>query len=58
MGEVLWIVKNPTTMKYNQFKDVYWQVISLFDGMVADDARVIPAPRRSAAVGGFLELRG
>jgi len=32
MGEVLWIVKNPTTMKYNQFKDVYWQVISLFDG--------------------------
>lgn len=32
MGEVLWIVKNPTTMKYNQFKDVYWQVIQLFDG--------------------------
>lgn len=32
MGEVLWIVKNPTTLKYNQFKDVYWQVISLFDG--------------------------
>ena len=32
MGEVLWIVKNPLTMKYNQFKDVYWQVISLFDG--------------------------
>jgi putative peptide zinc metalloprotease protein len=32
MGEVLWIVKNPATMKYNQFKDVYWQVIKLFDG--------------------------
>ncbi len=34
------------------------RVISLFDGMVADDARVIPAPRRSSAVGDFLELRG
>jgi putative ABC transport system ATP-binding protein len=34
------------------------RVISLFDGMVADDARVIPAPRRLAAVGDFLELRG
>ncbi len=34
------------------------RVISLFDGMVADDARVIPAPRPSAAVGDFLELRG
>jgi putative ABC transport system ATP-binding protein len=34
------------------------RVISLFDGMVADDARVIPGPRRSAAVGDFLELRG
>jgi putative peptide zinc metalloprotease protein len=32
MGELLWIVKNPATMKYNQFKDVYWQVIKLFDG--------------------------
>lgn len=32
MGEVNWIVKNPTTLKYNQFKDVYWQVIRLFDG--------------------------
>jgi putative peptide zinc metalloprotease protein len=32
MGEVLWIVKNPATMKYNQFKDVHWQVIRLFDG--------------------------
>jgi putative ABC transport system ATP-binding protein len=34
------------------------RVICLFDGMVADDARVIPAPRRSAAVRDFLELRG
>jgi putative ABC transport system ATP-binding protein len=34
------------------------RVISLFDGMVADDARVIPGPRRSAAVRDFLELRG
>jgi putative peptide zinc metalloprotease protein len=32
MGEVNWIVKNPTTQKYNQIKDVFWQVISLFDG--------------------------
>lgn len=32
MGEVLWIVKNPLTMKYNQFKDVHWQLIRLFDG--------------------------
>jgi putative ABC transport system ATP-binding protein len=34
------------------------RVISLFDGMVADDARVIPGPRRWAAVRDFLELRG
>jgi putative ABC transport system ATP-binding protein len=34
------------------------RVISLFDGMVADDAKVIPAPRRSAAVRDILELRG
>ncbi len=32
MGEVLWIVKNPETLKYNQFKDVHWQLIRLFDG--------------------------
>jgi putative ABC transport system ATP-binding protein len=34
------------------------RVICLFDGMVADDARVIPAPRRSTAVSDFLELQG
>jgi putative ABC transport system ATP-binding protein len=34
------------------------RVICLYDGMVADDAKVIPAPRRSAAVRDFLELRG
>jgi cell division transport system ATP-binding protein len=32
------------------------RVISLFDGMVADDAKVVPAPRR--AVQNFLELSG
>jgi putative ABC transport system ATP-binding protein len=34
------------------------RVISLFDGMVADDAPVVPAPRRQAPVRDFLELRG
>jgi putative ABC transport system ATP-binding protein len=34
------------------------RVICLFDGMVADDARVVPAPRRSAGVRDFIELRG
>jgi putative ABC transport system ATP-binding protein len=34
------------------------RVISLFDGMVADDAKVVPAPRSQALVGNFLELRG
>jgi putative ABC transport system ATP-binding protein len=34
------------------------RVISLFDGMIADDARVEPAPGRRAAVRNFLELRG
>ena len=34
------------------------RVISLFDGMVADDAKVVPAPRSQAPVGNFLELRG
>ena len=34
------------------------RVICLFDGMVADDAKVIPAPRQSTAVSDFLELRG
>jgi len=34
------------------------RVISLFDGMVADDARVTPAPRKAAPVRDVLELRG
>jgi putative ABC transport system ATP-binding protein len=40
------------------------RVISLFDGMIADDAKVVPAPRyrdkqgRQQAVQNFLELRG
>lgn len=32
MGEVIWIVKNPATSKYYQFKDHMWQLIRLFDG--------------------------
>ncbi len=32
MGEVQWIIKNPLTMKYHQFKNVSWQLIRLFDG--------------------------
>ena len=32
MGEVMWIVKNPATNKYFQFRDAMWQVIRLFDG--------------------------
>lgn len=32
MGEVLWIVKNPATSKYFQFKDWMWQLIRLFNG--------------------------
>jgi putative ABC transport system ATP-binding protein len=34
------------------------RVISLFDGMVADDARVVAAPRKPAGVRDVLELRG
>jgi ABC-type lipoprotein export system ATPase subunit len=40
------------------------RVISLFDGMIADDAKVVPAPRyhdkqgRQQALRNFLELRG
>jgi putative ABC transport system ATP-binding protein len=34
------------------------RVINLFDGMVADNAKVLPAPRRETAVRNFLELRG
>lgn len=32
MGDVQWIIKNPVTMKYHQFKNVSWQLIRLFDG--------------------------
>ena len=34
------------------------RVISLFDGMVADNAKVAPAPRRETPIGTFLELKG
>ena len=34
------------------------RVICLFDGMIADDAKVVPAPRREQAVRNILELRG
>ena len=34
------------------------RVINLFDGMVADDARVVPIPRTMNGVGDVLELRG
>jgi putative ABC transport system ATP-binding protein len=34
------------------------RVISLFDGMVADDAKVMPAPRKAAPVRDVLELKG
>jgi hypothetical protein len=33
-------------------------VISLFDGMIADDAKVVPAPRKMTPVRDVLELRG
>ena len=33
MGEVLWIVKNPATMKYYQFRNAQWQLIMLFNGI-------------------------
>lgn len=32
LGEVVWIVKNPGTMKYHQFRSKHWQIIRLFDG--------------------------
>ena len=32
LGEVNWIVKNPVTMKYHQFKSKHWQIIQLFNG--------------------------
>jgi putative ABC transport system ATP-binding protein len=34
------------------------RVISLFDGMIADDAKVVPAPRKKAPVRDVFELRG
>ena len=34
------------------------RVINLFDGMVADDARIVPIPRTMNGVGDVLELRG
>jgi len=34
------------------------RVISLYDGMIADDAAIVPAPRTRSAVRDVLELRG
>jgi len=34
------------------------RVINLFDGMVADDAKIVPIPRTVNGVGDVLELRG
>ena len=34
------------------------RVINLFDGMVADDARIVPIPRSVNGVRDVLELRG
>ncbi len=34
------------------------RVINLFDGMVSDDARIVPIPRRVNGVGDIVELRG
>ena len=34
------------------------RVVSLYDGMVADDAPVVPSARKLTAVGEVLELRG
>ena len=34
------------------------RVINLFDGMVADDAKIVPIPRAMNGVGDILELRG
>jgi putative ABC transport system ATP-binding protein len=34
------------------------RVINLYDGMVADDARIVPIPRTMNGVGDVLELRG
>jgi putative peptide zinc metalloprotease protein len=32
LGETNWIVKNPVTMKYHQFRNSQWQIMRLFDG--------------------------
>jgi putative peptide zinc metalloprotease protein len=32
LGDVNWIIKNPGTRKYHQFKNWQWQIIRLFDG--------------------------
>ena len=32
MGEVLWVIKNPETIKYFQFKNSQWAIMRLFDG--------------------------
>ena len=34
------------------------RVINLFDGMVADDAKIVPIPRNVNGVSDVLELRG
>ena len=34
------------------------RVINLFDGMVADDAKIVPIPRTMNGVADVLELRG
>jgi len=34
------------------------RVINLFDGMVADDVKMMPVPRRAGGVGDVVELRG
>jgi putative ABC transport system ATP-binding protein len=34
------------------------RVISLYDGMIADDAKVVPAPRKTTPLRDILELRG
>ncbi|HWG02696.1 MAG TPA: ABC transporter ATP-binding protein [Trebonia sp.] len=34
------------------------RVVCLFDGMIADDAPVVPGPRKVSAIQDFLELRG
>ena len=47
MGEVQWIIKNPVTMKYHQFKNVNWLIIRLFDGTRTRSEIVEEINRRS-----------